>query len=111
MTLPSTYADRNCALARTLEVIGERWTLRRAGRGRYLLAGLLTLGSGPARFQTRAPACYRASWQLPGPDFHRQATTSLRKRRKHHGSTSRCHLLLFCWAHETSSVIVEVLYL
>jgi DNA-binding HxlR family transcriptional regulator len=27
MTLPSTYADRNCALARTLEVIGERWTL------------------------------------------------------------------------------------
>jgi DNA-binding HxlR family transcriptional regulator len=26
MTLPSTYADRNCSLARTLEV-GERWTL------------------------------------------------------------------------------------
>jgi len=25
-----------------------------------------------------ALACYRASWQLPGPDFHRQATTSLR---------------------------------
>ncbi|MGA9310771.1 MAG: hypothetical protein WBV74_10420 [Pseudonocardiaceae bacterium] len=24
------------------------------------------------------PACYRASWQLPGPDSHRQATTSLR---------------------------------
>src|SRR5437764_4996234 len=43
--------------------------------------GLLTLGSGPARFQTRPPACYRASWQLPGPDFHRQATTSLRTRR------------------------------
>ena len=42
------------------------------------LAGLLTLGSGPARFQTGPPACYRASWQLPGPDFHRQATTSLR---------------------------------
>src|ERR1039457_417908 len=32
--------------------------------------GLLTLGSGPARFQARPPACYRASWQLPGPDFH-----------------------------------------
>src|SRR5215472_16581332 len=43
--------------------------------------GLSTLGSGPARFQTRPPACYRASWQLPGPDFHRQATTSLRTRR------------------------------
>jgi DNA-binding HxlR family transcriptional regulator len=27
MTLPSTYADRNCSLARTLEVLGERWTL------------------------------------------------------------------------------------
>jgi hypothetical protein len=42
------------------------------------LAGLLTLGSDPARFQARPPACYRASWQLPGPDFHRQAATSLR---------------------------------
>src|SRR5215467_13217524 len=43
--------------------------------------GLLTLGSGPTRFQTEPPACYRASWQLPGPDSHRQATTSLRTRR------------------------------
>ena len=43
--------------------------------------GLLTLGSDPARFQTEPPACYRASWQLPGPDFHRQATTSLRTAR------------------------------
>jgi len=40
------------------------------------LEGLSTLGSGPARFQTAPPACYRASWQLPGPDSHRQATTS-----------------------------------
>ena len=40
--------------------------------------GLSTLGSALARFQTRTPACYRASWQLPGPDFHRQATTSFR---------------------------------
>src|SRR6266699_1626201 len=45
------------------------------------LTGLSTLGSGPARFQTTPPACYRASWQLPGPDSHRQATTSLRTRR------------------------------
>jgi hypothetical protein len=43
--------------------------------------GLLTPGSDPARFQTKPPACYRASWQLPGPDFHRQATTSLRTAR------------------------------
>src|SRR6201987_4760700 len=27
MTLPSSYADRNCSLARALEVVGERWTL------------------------------------------------------------------------------------
>ena len=43
--------------------------------------GPLTLGSNSARFQTRPPACYRAPWQLPGPDFHRHATTSLRTRR------------------------------
>jgi hypothetical protein len=42
------------------------------------LTGLSTLGFDPTRFQTRPPACYRASWQLPGPDLHRQATTSLR---------------------------------
>jgi hypothetical protein len=64
--------------------------------------GLSTLGSDPARFQTKPPACYRASWQLPGPDFHRQATTSLRTR----GNTMHyvtVHLL-FCWAHEKTSV-------
>ena len=38
-------------------------------------------GADPARFPAEPPACYRASWQLPGPDFHRQATTSLRTRR------------------------------
>jgi DNA-binding HxlR family transcriptional regulator len=27
MSLPSTYADRNCSLARALEIVGERWTL------------------------------------------------------------------------------------
>ena len=56
------------------------------------LTGLLTLGSDPARFQAEPPACYRASWQLPGPDFHRQATTSLRTRKStmalRHGVTS-----------------------
>jgi hypothetical protein len=43
--------------------------------------GLLTLGSDAGRFPAAPPACYRASWQLPGPDFHRQATTSLRIQR------------------------------
>jgi hypothetical protein len=43
------------------------------------LTGLSTLGFDPARFQTKPPVCYRASWQLPGPDSHRQATTSTNK--------------------------------
>jgi hypothetical protein len=68
------------------------------------LAGLLTLGSDPARFQTEPPACYRASWQLPGPDFHRQATTSLRTARS--AATSQRHLPL-CWAHESSRLAAQ----
>jgi hypothetical protein len=39
--------------------------------------GCLTLRFDPARFQTKPAACYRAPWQLPGPDLPRQATTSL----------------------------------
>src|SRR5712692_10166857 len=39
--------------------------------------GLSTLGFDPARFQTEPPACYRASWQLPGRDSHSLAATSL----------------------------------
>jgi hypothetical protein len=38
----------------------------------------MTLGFDTRRFPLMPPACYRASWQLPGPDSHRQATTSLR---------------------------------
>ena len=41
------------------------------------LQELSTLGFDPARYQTEPPACYRASWQLPGRDSHPQATTSL----------------------------------
>jgi hypothetical protein len=39
--------------------------------------GLSTLGFDPTRFQTKPPACYRASWQLLGRDSHPLATTSL----------------------------------
>jgi hypothetical protein len=39
--------------------------------------GCLTLRFDPARFPAKPAACYRASWQLPGPDLPRQATTSL----------------------------------
>jgi hypothetical protein len=54
------------------------------------LAGPLTLGFDAGRFPPTPPACYRASWQLPGPDFHRQATTSFRTARTplRHGVTS-----------------------
>jgi hypothetical protein len=37
----------------------------------------LTLRFDPRRFPLKPAACYRASWQLPGPDLPRQATTSL----------------------------------
>ncbi len=43
-----------------------------------------------------------ASWQLPGPDFHRQATTSLRTASS--AATSQRHLQL-CWAHESSGLV------
>jgi hypothetical protein len=46
--------------------------------------GLSTLGFDPTRFQTEPPVCYRASWQLPGPDSHRQATTSTKARSATH---------------------------
>jgi hypothetical protein len=39
--------------------------------------GLSTLGFDPARYQTEPPACYGASWQLPGRDSHPLAATSL----------------------------------
>jgi hypothetical protein len=57
------------------------------------------LGSDPARFPAELPACYRASWQLPGPDFHRQATTSLRTASSAATSPRRLPL---CWAHKRS---------
>jgi hypothetical protein len=50
--------------------------------------GLSTLGFDPARFQTKPPACYRASWQLPGRDSHPQATTSLCRIRSSQPTTS-----------------------
>jgi len=36
----------------------------------------LVMGFNPTRFQTEPPACYRASWQRPGPDSHWQATSN-----------------------------------
>jgi hypothetical protein len=39
--------------------------------------GLSTLRFDAGRFPPTPAACYRASWQLPGPDSHRLAATSL----------------------------------
>src|SRR3954452_16488248 len=65
------------------------------------LTGPSTRGFNPARFQTEPPVCYRASWQLPGPDFHRQATTSCRQQ------INRLHdHPPICWAHEKTSLVV-----
>jgi len=63
------------------------------------LMGLLTLGSDRVPFGTQPPACYRASWQLPGPDSHRQATTSFESVSAHLMATSDST------GHTTSSVI------
>ena len=35
-----------------------------------------TSGFDPDRFPSEPPICYRASWQLPGPDLHRLATAT-----------------------------------
>jgi len=50
--------------------------------------GLSTLGFDTGRFPPMPPACYRASWQLPGPDFHRQQTRACRR------GSSQVHRLL-----------------
>ena len=52
--------------------------------------GLSTLRFDAGRFPPTPAACYRASWQLPGPDFHRQATTSLSLSVHPKGVTSNC---------------------
>ena len=59
------------------EVTTRQASLHATDRSVARPPGRLTLGFDPARFQTDPPACYRAPWRLPGPDFHRQATTSL----------------------------------
>jgi len=51
--------------------------------------GLSTLRFNARRFPPTLAACYRASWQLPGPDFHRLADTSLRV--DHLNKITSCH--------------------
>jgi hypothetical protein len=59
--------------------------------------GLSTLGFDAGRFPPAPPACYRASWQLPGPDSHRQATTSLCWIRSTQSTTSNSGRTLDSW--------------
>jgi hypothetical protein len=66
----------------------RRASLHAADRSVAPPEGLLTLGSDPTCFQTEPPACYQASWQLPGRDSHPLATTSLRWIRSPHSTTS-----------------------
>ena len=52
------------------------------------ITGLVTLGFDARGFPPTLPACYRASWQLPGPDSHRLVMTILRPQDTRHIATS-----------------------
>jgi hypothetical protein len=59
---------------------------------------LSTLRFNAGRFPPTPAACYRASWQLPGPDSHRLVDTSFRAvTSSHHPLPRRPRR----WAHET----------
>jgi hypothetical protein len=59
---------------------------RHHGRDQATRCSPKTLDFDAGRFPPTPPACYRVSWQLPGPDSQRQATTSLRTAINHlHG--------------------------
>jgi hypothetical protein len=89
-TTPTTAGRPTCAArpaasaldraARRARASGGRWTITRTDK---LASDLRLLDT-----QTRPPACYRASWQLPGPDSHRQATTSFRPEHSRWTTTS-----------------------
>jgi hypothetical protein len=65
------------------------------------LKGLSTLSFDAGRFPPTLPACYRAIWQLPGPDSHRQATTSLRPKTTYMVTS-------VCWAHESARLVLRL---
>src|ERR1039457_4021944 len=70
----------------------RQWTLADGAA----LAVMRSAARGP--FQAKSPACYRASWQMPGPAPYRQATTRVANT-KSPWTTPRCHLP-FRWAHD-----------
>jgi len=97
------FALRDGARLSLLPALAGTFTARQASldaadRSVASPEGLVTLDFDPTRFPVEPPVCYRASWQLPGPDFHRQATTSFIAVR------SATHHLQLCWAHEESGL-------
>src|SRR3954454_262160 len=62
---------------KTVALTARQASLEATDRSLAPPKGLSTLGFDPTRFQTEPPACYRASWQLPGRDSHPLATASL----------------------------------
>ena len=62
--------------------------------------GLLSLGFAAGRFPPTPPACYWASWQLPGPDSYRQVDTSLHVATPKTPPPFLCSQCPRCWAHE-----------
>ena len=67
--------------AQSVPLVDNTERARRIFRTPYLLIRMvaspnraLDTGLRPGAFPTKPPACYRASWQLPGPDSHRLAT-------------------------------------
>ena len=67
------------------------------------LTGLLTLGSDPARFQTRAASLLPGLLAATRTGLPPAGDDELTNTKIHHGTTSRCHLL-FCWAHGKGSL-------
>ena len=65
--------------------------------------GLLTLGSDPARFQADAASLLPGLLAATRTGLPPAGDDELTNTKKHHGITSRCHLL-FCWAHEKTSM-------
>jgi hypothetical protein len=69
------------------KITGRQDSLHATDRPLAHPQGALDAGLRHRAFPPTPPACYRASWQLPGPDLPRQANASLRSDQvttKHH---------------------------
>src|SRR6266511_2460932 len=80
---PDFHGLGSSSSARRRVLTTRQASLHAADRSVAPPEGLSTLGFDPARLPAEPPACYRASWQLPGRDSHPLATTS------------------FCWIRST----------